>query len=455
MSKNVRLRKGFDINLKGKPSPNVVTGKLPETFAVKPTDFVGLHKPKVLVAEGDKVEAGQALYFDKDLEKVKFTAPVSGEVVGVVRGEKRKLLEFRIKADATTKFKSYKSYTASEMAGLGREAVVDQMCDSGLWPHLIQRPYAIIANPEETPKAIFISAFDTAPLAPDFDVLIAGEEENFKFGIEVLKRLTSGPIHVNVSADKEVSRTYSSAKGITLNKFSGPHPAGNVGVQIHHLSPIGKGDLYWTITPVGVVQLGRLFATGKVDMRKRIAVVGSEVAKPQYYETYAGANVRTYLEENLTSEHVRVISGNVLTGQKIAEDGYLGFYDNTVTVVPEGDQYQFFGSFVPTANKVSIHRAIGLFSFLNPKSKEYTLTTNINGEHRPFVQTGTFERVLPMSIYPTHLFKAILTEDFDDMEALGILEVAEEDVALCEFVDVSKHELQSIVRQGIELMRNS
>lgn len=453
MSKTIKLKKGFDINLAGKAEKKISDAKNPETFAIKPTDFPNLSRPKLLVEEGDKVKAGTPVLYDKMSDTVMHCSPVSGEIVEIKRGEKRKLLEIKILADAEITYEEHKAYSTSDLKSLSKEDAVGQMLKGGVWPHIIQRPYGIIANPVDQPKAIFISAFDSNPLAPDYNISLKGEEEAFKAGLSILKKLTSGKVHLNISADEDTPAMFTKAEGVEINKFSGKHPAGNVGVQIHHLDPMSKGEIAWTVKPYGVIQIGKLFLTGKFDASKVIALTGSEVKNPQYYKTMSGASIKNMIKDNIKSDHVRFISGNVLTGERIDEDGYIGFYDGQVTVVPEGDFEELLGWIKPTTSKLSFHRAIGLLSFLN-KNKEYTLNTNTNGEERAFVMTGEFEKVLPMDILPTYLFKAIMAEDFDEMEALGIFELIEEDVALCEFIDVSKHELQAILRKGINLMIN-
>jgi Na+-transporting NADH:ubiquinone oxidoreductase subunit A len=454
MGKFIRLKKGFDINLLGKASLKLAQTDQPETFAIKPTDFYGIYMPKLMVNEGDVVKAGSPLFHDKKNENILFTAPVSGEVVEIKRGEKRKLLEVKILADKTVEYLPFTKYSVSEIANLSRDQVQQQLLKSGVWVNLIQRPFGVVADPTETPKSIFISGFDSHPLAPDYNFLFKGQEQSFQVGIDILKKFTAGPIHLNVHTKKEIGAIFSQAQGVELNKFSGPHPAGCVGVQIHHLDPLGKSDVVWTINPYGVIQIGKLFLGGIYDASKTVAVAGSEVRDPQYYKTYTGASVKKFLQNNLKQEHVRVVSGNVLTGTKIGTADHVGFYDQLVSVIPEGDQYEFLGWINPSANKLSVSRAWGLFSFLNYK-KEFVLDSNTKGEPRAFVQTGVFEKVTPMDVLPTHLLKAIIAEDYDDMEALGIYEVIEEDLALCEFVDVSKHNVQAILREGIELMQNS
>ena len=454
MSKFIKLKKGFDIRLAGKAEKKIAEVSKPDTFAVKPTDFVGLERPKVIVSEGDTVKAGTPLFFDRKSEKVLFTAPVSGEITEIKRGEKRKLLEIRILADREVQYEAFQKFSPSEISGVSRDVIIDNLLKSGVWPNIIQRPYGIVANPDDSPKAIYISTFDTSPLAPDYEFLLKGQEQYFQMGIDVLKKLTSGTIHLGVNGASEVSSLFTNVKGVQINKFSGPHPAGNVGVQIHHTDPINKGDTVWTVNPFGVVQIGKLFAEGRYDASKIVALAGSEVKTPQYYKSWAGASIQNLVNNNLKNEHVRFISGNVLTGERIAKDGYLGYYHNLVTVIPEGDYYEMLGWLKPTTDKLSFHRAFGLFSFLSPK-KEFVLDTNTRGEERAFVMTGAFEKVLPMDIYPTHLLKAILAEDYDNMEALGIYEVIEEDLALCEFIDVSKHDVQAILRSGLTLIKES
>jgi Na+-transporting NADH:ubiquinone oxidoreductase subunit A len=439
MGKNIRLSKGFDINLAGKAAPKIADVELAETFVVKPTDFHGLYMPKPVVTEGDTVKAGTPLFHAKNHEDIQFTSPVSGEVVEVKRGEKRKLLEIKILADRQVEHVNFKKYSLSEMASLPVAEIKEQMLKSGVWANLVHRPFGIVAEPTVVPKSIHISGFDTAPLAPDYSFLFRAQDQFFQAGVDVLKKLT----------------VFSQVKGAEVNKFTGKHPAGCVGVQIHHVDPINKGDVVWTISPLGVIQVGKLFLQGIYDASRLVAVTGSEVKNPQYYRTYTGASVKKFLSNNLKQENVRVISGNVLTGASIGKDGHLGFFDNQLTVIPEGDYHEFLGWITPSnKSKLSFHRAFGLLSFLTP-SKEYVLDSNTHGEERAFVQTGVFEQVLPMDVLPTQLLKSILAEDIDEMEALGIYEVIEEDLALCEFVDVSKHNVQEILRDGIELVRNS
>ncbi len=454
MSKNIKIKRGFDINLAGKADRKIVELTQPETFAIKPTDFPHITRPKLLVAEGDTVKAGTPLFYEKTMESVMFCAPVSGEIVEIKRGNKRKLLEIKILADKQIESAQFKKYSPSDLNSISRDEVISHIAAHGAWPQLIQRPFGVVANPTTSPKAIFISGFDSHPNAPETAYILQDKEAYFQTGLTALSKLTDGDVHLTLDGRAEVPSVFANVSGIKVNKISGPHPAGNVGVQIHHISPIAKGDLIWTVTPYGVAQIGKLFAEGVFDASKLVAVTGSEVNEPAYIRTFTGACLNKVAESMIKSGHTRVISGNVLTGESVGRDGYLGYYHNQISVIPEGDFEEFFGWLMPSTKKLSFHRALGMLSFLNRK-QEHVVNTNQYGEHRNFVVTGSFEEVMPMDILPMYLFKAIMTDDYEGMEALGIFEVIEEDVALCEFIDVSKHELQDVLREGIELIRNS
>lgn len=444
MSEVIKIKKGLDIPLKGKSDKVFGQAQLPDLFAIKPTDFHGV-VPKMVVKEGEKVKAGSVLFFDKNQPDVKFVSPVSGQLKSVIRGERRKILEVVIQADGTN---DTIDFGAEDLSTLSRDAVVAKLQEAGAWPYLLRRPYNILAKKDDAPKAIFISAFDSAPLAPDYDFIMTGKEKEFQAGIDVLKTLCDN-IHIGINA-QAASKLFVNTKGVKIHRFNGPHPAGNVGVQIHHVMPINKGEVVWTIQPQDVAAVGKLFTTGKHDFSRTIVVAGSEIKKPAYYKTILGACVKPYLNDNLnTEEHVRIISGNVLTGTQINDDGFLGFYHSQITAIPEGDEFEFMGWAKPGFGKFSISRSY--FSWLAP-NKEYRLNANMMGGVRPFVVSGVYEKVLPMDILPEQLFKSILVEDIDKMEQLGIYELAEEDVALCEFVCPSKMNLQKILRKGIDLM---
>lgn len=453
MSKVIKLRKGLDINLVGAAERVLTKGGEAASYALVPDHYRGV-TPKLLVKVGDKVKAGSPLFFSKENPEVLFTSPVSGEVSAINRGDKRKILSIVVTPDGQGQSESF---DVCPIAELSRERVKETMLRAGFWPMLIQRPFGIIAKSDATPKAIFISGLDTAPLAPDLNFLVQDQGEHIIAGLEVLKKLTDGKVHLTVGTDTTAG-VLSRVKQAEVHHIEGPHPAGNVGVQIAHIDPINKGDIVWTVELQHVAMIGRLFLTGAVDMSKIVALTGSEVVKPHYFKVISGALVSSITEGNLRptdakeERGVRIISGNVLTGVKVEPnevEGYLGFYHNQVTVIPEGNKYEFLGWAMPRINKFSVSHSY--FSWLFPNRK-YNLDTNMNGGHRAFVQTGIYDKVMPMNIYPLYLIKAIMAGDIDKMENLGIYEILEEDVALCEFIDPSKNEWQTTVSKGIELM---
>lgn len=444
MGKTIKIRKGLNINLVGEADKVVATFDS-ETFSIKPPDFHG-SIPKLILKQGAEVKAGTPIYFDKNSPDVKFCAPVSGEIAEIVRGEKRRILEVRILADQEIK---YEDFGAANPNDLSSDDVKAKMLASGVWPFVRQRPYDIIANPNEKPKAIFISGFDSNPLAADVDFILQDKKEEFQAGIDALKKLTDRKIHLGLKPNHAANSVLNSAQGVEVITFEGPHPAGNVGVQIHHTDPINKGERVWYVAPQDVLIIGRLFLTGKFDASKIIAFAGSEVKKPKYYKTVFGASIKNLVEGNINEGVNRYISGNPLTGSRIEKDGYLGAYDTSISVIPEGTESRFFGWITPNFDKLSASRT--MFSWLMP-NKKYTLDTNLNGEDRAFVVTGQYEKVFPFDIYPVYLLKAILTQDIEKMENLGIFEVAPEDFALCEFVCTSKMQLQKLVRKGLDQM---
>ena len=445
MSKIIKIKKGLDIKLKGAAEKIISNVQPSPTFAVKPTDFPGV-VPKLLARPGDRVKAGTILFFDKSRPDVKFSSPVSGELKAVNRGERRRILEVVVEADGKNE---YEDFGAADPGNLDREQIVKKIQDAGLWPSIRQRPYAVIARSQSEPKAIFISGFDTAPLSPDMDFVVKGNNSAFQTGINVLNKLTAGEVHLSLNADYPASDVFTQANGVTLHHFKGPHPAGNPGVQIHHIDPVNKDEVVWYIQPQEVIMIGRLFEQGTYDASKIMAITGSEVKKPRYFKVLSGTSIEPFVLENVNQGELRYISGNALTGSRINKIGYLGYYDSQVTVLPEGNYFEMFGWILPGFKKLSVSRSFP--SWLTP-GREYKVDTNLKGGERPFVVTGEYEKVLPMKIYPMHLLKAILVDDIEKMEQLGIFEVAEEDFALCEFICPSKTEIQSIIRQGIDLM---
>jgi Na+-transporting NADH:ubiquinone oxidoreductase subunit A len=446
MSKEIRLKKGLNINLIGEADKVYASVKPTKRYVVKPTDFHGL-TPKLVVKVGEKVKAGSTLFFNKYQDKINFCAPVSGEIIDVVRGAKRKILEVVLKPDDVI---DYKQFTTASAKSISREQIIDTMLKSGIWPFVRQKPYDIIANPTDMPKAIFISAFNSAPLTIDNDFALYGMDELFQKGLDYIVQLTSGKTHLNIDGNTNSSALFTKAKGVEINKISGVHPAGNVGIQIHHIDPINKGDVVWYLQPQDVIAIARLFTEGKYDVSRIVALAGSQVKKPKYYRIIAGASIANLLTNNINGGDSRIISGDILTGKHIDADGALGFYDTTITIIEEGKEQEFLGWILPGLHKFSASKTF--LSWLTP-SKKYSLNANMHGEERAYVMTGEYEKVLPMDIFPAHLIKACMIEDIELMENLGIYEVSPEDFALCEFVCTSKIEVQNIIRNALELVR--
>jgi Na+-transporting NADH:ubiquinone oxidoreductase subunit A len=444
MSDVIKIRKGLDIKLSGEADKQL-TEVSPVLVALKPPDFNGVF-PKLFVKEGNAVKAGTPVFFDKYRENIIFTSPVSGTIKEVFRGPKRKMLRIVIEPDGKM---NYETFGKGDPNDMSREQITEKLLKSGVWANIRQRPYSIIANPDDKPKSIFISAFDSSPLAPDYGFIVEKNRQAFQTGLNALAKLTTGKIHLNVWAEETTSTVFMEAQNVQINRFSGPHPVGNVGIQIHHLDPVNKGEIVWYLNPQAVTTIGKLFMEGIHDASKIIALTGSETKKPEYLRVIGGTSLPPLIRGRVKGSNVRFISGNVLTGTKIEPEGYLGFYDNQLTVIPEGNYYEFLGWSMPRFDKFSFSRTF--FSWLTP-NKQYKLDTNLNGGHRAFVITGLYEKVFPMDIYPMQLLKAIMVKDIDLMEQLGIYEVDEEDFALCEFIDPSKTEMQAIVREGLDMI---
>jgi Na+-transporting NADH:ubiquinone oxidoreductase subunit A len=442
----IKLRKGLDINLKGKAVKEKHSVRDTGNYALVPDDFVGV-TPKVIVHEGDKVRAGDALFVNKQYPSVKFASPVSGVVTAVQRGERRKVLSIQLQADAN---QVYADYGKKDVAVLDAPSVIEALLEAGIFGYINQLPYAISTNPEIMPKAIFVSVFRDMPLAADFEFELKGQEEDFQTGLSALSKIATTYLGVG---REQSSTALMSAKDVEINVFDGPCPAGNVGVQVNHISPVNKGEVVWTVEPAAVIFIGRLFNTGKVNLTRTVAFVGSEVSDPSYYDVKVGAQLSALIESGVSKDkNVRIINGNVLTGHRDTADGYLGAHVSEITVIPEGDDRdEFLGWIMPRPKEFSVSRSY--FSWLCGKKREYTLDARIKGSERHIIMSGEYDRVLPMDIMGGYLIKAIIVGDIDRMEALGIYEVSPEDFALAEFVDSSKLELQRIVREGLNILR--
>ena len=439
MSKLIKLRKGLDVNLKGKAALETVSVKCPGEYALVPDDFTGM-KPKVVVNEGDTVLVGDALFVDKKHPEVKFVSPVSGTVTLVERGDRRKLLSVRVKSDGKQQSREF------DVKG----DIKAVLMESGMFAFFRQRPYDVVANPEDKPKAIFVSAFNSMPLSQDFSYVVKGQEEEFKAGIKALSAIAKVNLGINVAQSKTFLNDVPNCE---VTVFDGPAPAGNVGVQINHVDPINKGEVVWTIGAEEVIFVGRLMKTGRVDLTRTIAVAGSEVKKPAYATIKVGQKLDTLLQGQISDEaSLRIINGNVMTGIKTSNDGYLAAHATEVNVIPEGDHAdEFMGWIMPRFNTFSTHRSY--LSWLFGKKKEYVFDARVKGGERHMIMSGEYDKVFPMDIFAGYLIKAIITGDIDRQEALGIYEVAPEDFAIAEFVDSSKLELQRIVREGLDILR--
>ena len=439
----VKLRKGLNIHLQGKAEEKLIQLKSNGHYALVPDDFEGV-TPKVLVREGDKVKAGDALFVNKQYPEVKFASPVSGTVREVVRGERRKVLCIKVDADAQQEFVDFGK---KDVASLSGEQVKNALVEAGLFGYINQLPYAVSATPDAQPKAIFVSALRDKPLAADFNFEVKSQEEDFQTGLTALSKIAKTYLGCGVHS------SFENYQNVEVNIFDGPCPAGNVGVQVNHLNPVNKGEVVWTIgDPTVVLFIGRLFNSGKVDLRRRVALCGSEVKSPAYVDMLVGEELATLLSNSYDASHsVRIINGNVLTGRPTTKEGYLGAHTSEITVIPEGDQAdEMLGWILPRFNQFSVNRSY--FSWLLG-GKSYALDARIKGGERHMIMSGEYDKVLPMDIYGEYLIKAIIAGDIDRQEALGIYEVAPEDFALAEFVDSSKLELQRIVREGLNILR--
>ncbi|MEZ4903251.1 MAG: Na(+)-translocating NADH-quinone reductase subunit A [Spirosomataceae bacterium] len=449
MSKTITIKKGYNINIRGVAERRITPLPFSDVVALKPHNFPTII-PKLLVEVGQEILAGQPLFYDKNNPKIRLPSPVSGEVVEIIRGEKRRIMEISVLPDQETR---YQTFSTPNLQETDRETIIDQLLESGCWSYIKQRPYSLIANPDNTPKAIFVSCFDSAPLAPDLGFIIEQERDSFQTGLQVLHKLSHGHLHVSLRDEKEERLTESDFKDISigsLHHFKGPHPAGNVGIQIHHIDPIQKGDIVWYVHPQDVIIIGRLFAEGRYRANRVIALTGSCVSQPQYFNVMTGQRLSSMTNNQLNTNDYRLIQGNILTGEKTQPDDFLSYYQNQLTAIPEGKEPEFLGWLLPRFHKLSLSRSY--FSWLMP-NRAYNLNTNTNGEERAFVITGQYDKVLPMNILPVYLLKAILAKDIERMEQLGIYEVAEEDFALCEFGCTSKIDVQRIIADGLDYIR--
>ncbi|MBO6217279.1 MAG: Na(+)-translocating NADH-quinone reductase subunit A [Prevotella sp.] len=446
MANVIKLRKGLNINLKGRAAETKLTIGAAEEYALVPDDFVGI-TPKLSVKEGDVVKAGDALFVNKNCPEVKFASPVSGKVTAVVRGERRRILCIKVQAD---KEQQYADFGKKDVEKLSAEDVKSTLLEAGLFGYINQLPYAVSTTPDTQPKAIFVSAFRDMPLAGDFEYELLGNEKDFQTGLSALAKIAKVCLGVGRQQSSEV---LIKAKDVEVNIFDGPCPAGNVGVQVNNVSPVNKGEVVWTVDPTAVIFFGRLFNTGKVDLTRTVAVAGSEVKQPAYVDALVGTPIAVITNNNIDdARKLRIINGNPLTGRQCTLEDYLGAHTSEVTVIPEGDdKNELLGWILPRFKQFSANRSY--FSWLLGKNKEYALDARVKGGERKIIMSGEYDRVLPMDIFGEYLIKSIIAGDIDRQEQLGIYEVSPEDFAVAEFVDSSKLELQKIVREGLDILR--
>jgi len=437
--KEIKLRKGYDVGIIDGALSSVSDTIAPKLFAVKPPDFIGF-KPKLLVDVGTEVKIATPLVYAKSDERIKLVSPVSGKVKEILRGERRVIEAVIIESDGKDDHEDFDVKMAN------RDEIINGLLLSGLFPLIKQRPFARYANPDDTPRDIFVSTMDTSPLAADEEVILKGNEDSFQKGLDVLSKITSGKVHLGI---KSKENSFAKFKNCSINVFKGKHPAGNVGVQIHHIARIrSASDIVWTCSVQTIIMIGRLFADSKLDTRVVVKVSGTDSPVKQYFNTRAGAQILSIIGTIETDS--RIISGNVLTGKKVSNDGFLGAFDNLISIIPEVKDTEFLGWLAPKFSTPSFWRTFAS-GLLTPK-KKFAIDTRLGGGERALVVNRAYEDVLPMDIIPVYLIKSIITEDIEEMEALGIYEVAEEDLALCEYICPSKTEFQQIIRKGLDLI---
>ena len=447
MSKDIQIRNGSNLNLEGDANKILVDIPVSKTFALNPDDFFNI-TPKLIVKQGDSVKKGSPLFFSKHNPRIHFVSPVAGEVTAIVRGAKRKILQVVITSDGSNEVVSHE---ISDFESHDADSVKEIILKSGSWPFIKQRPYGIIANPDDLPNAIFVSTFNTAPLGADFQYILEKKHDNFKTGLTVLNSLVDQAVFLGI--DASFSKPFEDIKNVQKYNISGPHPAGNLSLHIQELSPINMGDKVWTVNAEDVANIGSFVKTGVQDLKRTIALVGSAIKYPKYFSVNIGIELSQMLSEaTITEDQVRCINGNVLSGSTSHENGYLGYYNNTVSVIPEGNGYRMFG-WLPFKDNHILSLSNTSFSKLFNK-KGFSVNTNLNGEERALVVTGEMEKVFPLDLFPMQLIKACMIEDIEKMEALGIYEVVPEDFGLIDYANTSKLEAQEIIKQGIELMIN-
>ncbi|MBU1097183.1 MAG: Na(+)-translocating NADH-quinone reductase subunit A [Bacteroidetes bacterium] len=441
-----KLKKGLDLPINGKPLQEVKVTKLPKRVALLGDDYVGM-KPTMLVQVGDKVKLGQVLFTDKKQPEVKFTSPGSGTVVEINRGEKRVFKSIVIELEGSDEI-TFQTYSEGELPNLTREKIVEILTESGQWTVLRSRPFSSVANPTNTPHSIFVTAMDTNPLAPDIEKVIAGKENNFINGLTVLSKLTDGKLYLCKKTGAKIPQP--KIDSLVVEEFEGPHPSGNVGTHIHFIDPVGRKKFVWYINAQDVVSIGKLFTTGKIDVERVIALAGAAVKSPQLVITRVGAAISDITSGELIEGENRIISGSVLSGRTAANDeAYLGRFHQQISVIKEERSRHFLGWLSPGFNLYSIKNIV--LSKLIP-NKTFDFSTALHGGHRAIVPSGNFEQLVPLDIIPTYLLRSLAVNDVEEAEKLGLLELDEEDLALCTFSCPSKLDYGPMLRENLTII---
>jgi Na+-transporting NADH:ubiquinone oxidoreductase subunit A len=444
-----KIKKGKGLAITGKPSSEIANAASSKKYTLLPPDFEG-RKFKLEVKVGDEVKVGTPLLSDRVNNRIVYTSPAGGKVVEINRGEKRKILEVVVETGGSEEFKEFPVHSGQQISGLERSSLIDLLLESGLWPFIIQRPFSRIADPEAVPKSIFINAMDTEPNCADKQVLLNGHENSFQAGIEALKRLTEGKVHLCWDGRaSSAASALANASGVEKHQFTGPHPAGCVGTHIHYIDPINKGDVVWHVNAEHCSLIGKFLLEGKVPVERLVAVAGSSATQRKYYRTRAGASLESIIQGNVEKGPVRHINGGVLTGKQVSAGSYLGFYNSTVTMIPEDESKELMGWLMPGFGKSTFSRMFAS-AFLPLKMRN--MNTKLNGERRAIVATHVYDPLVALRLHTVFLVKACIAKDVEDMEELGLLECAPEDFALCTYACVSKVEVDTIIREGLDLL---
>ena len=442
---HIRINKGHDIQISGVPNNNITNIKAHDTLALLPTDFRGV-KPKLLVKEGDNVKIGSPLFFNKLNPIVKWASPGSGKINKIEYGPRRVIKKIELLLSDEQKHVEYKKFKNSDIISLDREKVLTSILEANIFPIFRQRPFNIIPNPEISPRDIFISGVDTSPLSVNIELVVEDDIKNFQAGVDVLNRLTNGKVYLTTKPDSRLS----SIQNVELNTISGPHPAGNIGIQIHHIAHLKPSEIIWTVNPQDVISLGKLFLKGLYDPTRVITLGGPNVSNPGHFRVVQGTKISSIIGDNLNKNDYRIISGDVLTGRTSFLEDYLSFYDYTISVISDDIKREFIGMLNPgsSSSRYSLTPV-----FLSFSKILFPFTSSQNGNHRAVVPMNSWERVLPMDILPNELYRSILAEDIEEMENLGLIECDDEDFALCSFACPSKTDVGVVIRKGLDMLQ--